>query len=256
MTLTVLSTVTYPESPLQLSAPLRRAPAMSMTFFTNKHAIVTMQVSKMPVKCKHCHQPFKNLRTFRPHHIICAAAKDMDCRDNRGCACDTCCSENEPVPTVHQEEDGTAFEPRRVAQSVISAAKNDEHLPSAFERKYQFAAKGKNMYPNPVFNDQDVQTELASALSWMELFNSLATTSVLHNLQGVMINSMGTQKRRPYMQHQEATVKEYARTLAAFLAFLYATGVSFQEAVEEPLVGNRECTVTRFLLHECQHNTQ
>ncbi len=148
------------------------------------------------------------------------------------------------------------FEPKRVAQLVISAAKHDEHLPSAFERKYAFAAKGKHLYPIPVFNDQDVQTELASALSWMEHFNSLATTSALHNLQGVMINSMGTQKRRPYMKHQDATVKEYARTLAAFFAFIFATGVAFKDAVTEPLVGGQECTVLRFLLHECQHNAQ
>lgn len=208
-------------------------------------------------ECKHCPETFKTKKTFRIHHLSCAAAKDLDCGSRRGAACDPCCSEvQDPSVPPAEAQGGIEFAPIRIAQSVISAARNDENLPSAFERKYQFAARGKLLHPNPVFNDQDVQTELASALSWMEHFNSLATTSALHNLQGVMINSMGTQKRRPYMTHQEATVKEYARTLAAFLAFLFATGVSFQDAVKEPLVGHQECTVLSFLLHECQHNAQ
>jgi hypothetical protein len=77
----------------------------------------------------------------------------------------------------------------------------------------------------------------------------------MHFRQDVMINRAGMEKRDAFDEHADATVKEYSKTLASFLAFLGEEHKTFEEAVKEPL-GSSDAAVVQFLLHEACHNAR
>ncbi len=78
----------------------------------------------------------------------------------------------------------------------------------------------------------------------------------MHTRQAVMINAVGFEKKRIFGEHQTSTVKEYAKTIARFLAFLKKRGSSLMVAIVEKLDGVTEPIVTQFLLHEAAHNAK
>ena len=78
----------------------------------------------------------------------------------------------------------------------------------------------------------------------------------LHVCQAVMINAIGGKKSRVFGVHQAATVAEYSKTYARFLAFMKKSGVDVVDAIVEELDGASQCIVTKFLLHEAAHNNR
>ncbi len=108
----------------------------------------------------------------------------------------------------------------RITNDVIAAAQQDATLPSLMERLYALAARGKALFPHPVYTEAQVEGHLEAASAMLDRCNELARVCPQHSCQAVMINAIGAEKSNIFSVHQPATIADYAKTLARFLAFL------------------------------------
>ncbi len=108
----------------------------------------------------------------------------------------------------------------RITTDVIAAAQQDATLPSLMERLYALAARGKALYTHPVYTEAEAESLLEAAKAMLERCNELARVCPQHSCQAVMINAIGAEKSNIFSVHQPATISDYAKTLARFLAFL------------------------------------
>ncbi len=207
-----------------------------------------MAESGEKVRCVHCNKLFANNRTHRVHHIDCEIAATLSCAASSGKQCDKCSYPAfGPAPAVQMNLS-------RIGAAISTAAAHDAILPSLMERLYSLSADGRKMFAQPLFSEDDVAKCMAEATKALELCNEMARSCPMHTCQAIMINSIGLKKSRIYLEHQAATVLMYAQTLARLLAFLKASGETLEDAIAEELDGSKECTVTRFLMHEAAHN--
>lgn len=88
------------------------------------------------------------------------------------------------------------------------------------ERLYAFAERGKVMFALPVYTKAQADSHLEAANAMLERCNHMARVCPQHSCQAVMINAIGAEKSTIFSVHQAATVADYAKTLARFLAFL------------------------------------
>lgn len=102
----------------------------------------------------------------RVHHTRCEAAKMLPCAETKGSECDVCTSQ-ERVLVV----------PGRITDAVRRAAVSDSVLPSTFERNCGFAARGRQLFANPVFTQTHVVAQQEKALSMLQVMNSCARMS-------------------------------------------------------------------------------
>ena len=108
----------------------------------------------------------------------------------------------------------------RNTTDVIAAAQQDATLPSLMERLYALAARGKVLFAHPVYTEAQADFQLEAANAMLERCNELARVCPQHSCQAVMINAIGAEKSNIFSVHQPATIADYAKTLARFLAFL------------------------------------
>ncbi len=99
----------------------------------------------------------------RIHHTRCEGARDLPCAAAKGAECDACMSPQEHVVVV----------PGRVVDAVRRAAVSNTVLPSVFERKCGFAARGKSLFSEPVFNSTHVAAQEETALSMLKVMDLL-----------------------------------------------------------------------------------
>ncbi len=109
------------------------------------------------VHCQYAHS------ATRVHHIRCQAARNLPCAAAKGAECDACLAPQGHVVVV----------PGRVVDAVRRAAVSNTVLPSVFERKCGFAARGKSLFPEPVFNSTHVAAQEETALSMSQVMDLL-----------------------------------------------------------------------------------
>ncbi len=210
--------------------------------------VVMAESGDKQVRCVHCHKLFANLKTLRVHHLDCEIASTLSCAASSGKQCDKCSYPAQgPAPAVPKKLS-------RIGAAISAAAAFDVILPSLMERLYSLSADGREMFAQPLFSEDDVAKCMAEATKALERCNELARLCPMHTCQAIMINSIGLKKSRIYLEHQAATVVVYAQTLARLLAFLMASDAKLEDAIAEEIDGSKECTVTRFLMHEAAHN--
>ena len=88
------------------------------------------------------------------------------------------------------------------------------------ERLYALAERGKVLFALPVYTKAQADSHLEAANAMLERCNNMARVCPQHSCQAVMINAIGAEKSTIFSVHQAATVADYAKTLARFLAFL------------------------------------
>lgn len=146
-----------------------------------------------------------------------------------------------------------AFDTTRVASAVINQARQDGKLPGPVERLFGYNAKGRDLYPQPIFLKEQVDRKLTEAGNILQLCNQLAHTCSTHSRKAICLNGAGMTKSKSFEPHKEATLQEYSKTLARYLAFLESSWLELRATLSERL-STSECTVVAFLLHEAAHN--
>lgn len=74
------------------------------------------------LQCVHCNASFTSIKTFRVHHISCAAAATQPCASLAGQACDGCCTPVGAAPGRMAERCSSIEGMHRIASDVIAAA--------------------------------------------------------------------------------------------------------------------------------------
>lgn len=172
------------------------------------------------LRCVHCNAPFTGLKTFRVHHRSCAAAATLECASLVGQACDSCCIPSGTAALGKADARCCETRMHRIVTDVVAAAQQDATLPSLMERLYALAERGKVLFEHPVYTGAQADYHLEEANAMLERCNELARVCPQHSCQAVMINAIGAEKSNIFSVHQPATIADYAKTLARFLAFL------------------------------------